>query len=261
VAKGISKKELRQPDEFISFWTQAADRVGKFANERRRALGFGAAALVTVVAGTLIISAVKESHGKEATELIMRAERTANAALRPEGAPATSPDGTPLTDDGVPHFKTDKERSEAALKDLDAMLAGQHGNLGPEARLERARLLLTLNRPDEAISTYQQLLSNGKLEPHLRFLAEEGLGYAHEAKGDLAAAATAFAKLGADASTSKDKDGAFYQDRSLFHQARLAELRGNPADAKKLYREVLDKTPDTSLKSDITNRLAVLELK
>ena len=259
MAKGkITKKELRQPDEFVSFWTRAADQAAKFASERRRALIAGGTMLVTVVAGSLIFSAVQESRGKQATSALLHAERVAAGPLRPEGVPATNPDGTPVVDDGIPHFKTEKERSEAALKEVDAFLAGKHGDLAPEARLERGRLLLTLGRADEAISTYQQVLG-GKLEDRLKFLATEGLGYAQEAKGDLAAASATFAKLGVDAAASKD--GGFYKNRAVYHQARLAELRGNSGDAKKLYREVLDKNPDTSLRSDITNRLAVLELK
>jgi hypothetical protein len=41
----------------------------------------------------------------------------------------------------------------------------------------------------------------------------------------------------------------------------MAELRGNAAEAKKLYKEVLDKNPTTSLRDEISNRLAVLETK
>src|SRR5262249_8253580 len=68
VAKGkITKKELRQPDEFVSFWTRAAEQAGKFASERKRALIGGGTMLVTVVAGSLIFSAVQESRGKQAT--------------------------------------------------------------------------------------------------------------------------------------------------------------------------------------------------
>jgi hypothetical protein len=263
VSKGITKKELRQPDEFVSFWTRAADQAGKFATERKRAIVAGTTMLATVIAGSLIFSTVKESRSLKATTALVHAERVANGALRPEGTPATNPDGTPLVDDGIPHFKTEKERAEAALKELDAFLAGSHADLGDEARLQRGPLLLTLGRTDEALTTYQQLLS-GKLEARLRFLATEGLGYAQEAKGDLAAASATFAKLGADAGSPENKDskdGAFYRDRAVYHQARLAELRGNPGDAKKLYQEVLDKNPNTSLRSDITNRLAVLELK
>jgi tetratricopeptide (TPR) repeat protein len=263
VTKGI-KKELRQPDEFVSFWTHAAEQAGKFATERKRALVAGATMLATVIAGSLIFSTVKESRALKATAGLVHAERIANGALRPEGTPATNPDGTPLVDDGIPHFKTEKERDEAALKELDTFLAGSPADLGNEARLQRGPLLLALGRADEAISAYQQLL-NDKLEPRLRFLATEGLGYAQEAKGDLNAAAATFAKLGEDAASGKEgaasKDAGFYKDRAVYHQARIAELRGNAGDAKKLYREVLDKNPTTSLRSDITNRLAVLELK
>ena len=53
----------------------------------------------------------------------------------------------------------------------------------------------------------------------------------------------------------------FYKDRALYHQARIAELRSNPADATRIYHEVLDKNPTTSLREEITNRLASLEMK
>jgi hypothetical protein len=261
VAKGDSKvtrEELKHPDEFVSFWTRAADQAVKFGSERKRAIVVGVTMLVTVVAGSLIFSSVKESRGRSSTAALIKAERIAAGALRPEGAPATNPDGTPLADDGIPHFKTEKERAEAALKELDAFIAGSPGDLEPEARLQRGPLLLELGRADDAISTYQSVLS-GKLESRLRFLAIEGLGYAQEAKGDLAAASATFAKLGTEAGS--DKEGGFYKDRAVYHQARLAEQRGNAGDAKKLYREVLDKNPNTSLRADITNRLAVLELK
>ena len=55
--------------------------------------------------------------------------------------------------------------------------------------------------------------------------------------------------------------GGPYKDRAAYHKARIAELRGNAEDAKKLYREVLDKNPTTSLREEITNRLAVLDLE
>lgn len=253
----MDKHELKQPDEFVTFWTRVGNQAQKFATERKRALIAGATMLVTVIAGSLIFSAVTESQSRRATGLLVHAERVANAPLRPEGVPATNPDGTPVTDDGIPHFKTEKERAEAALKEVDAFIAGPHAGLLAEAKLERGPLLLTLGRADEAIKTYEEILG-GKLDERLRFLAHEGLGYAQEAKGDLAAATATFAKLGDDAAGMGE---GFYKDRALYHQARIAELRGNAADAKKLYKEVLDKNPNTSLRGEITNRLAVLELK
>jgi tetratricopeptide (TPR) repeat protein len=258
VAKSISRKELKQPDEFVSFWTHAAERANRFAAERKRALLTGATMLVTVVVGSIIFANISERHATSATDALARIERVATAELRPEGAPTTNPDGTPLADDGVPHFKTEKERAEAALKQLDAFVAGSGNPLRAEGSLQRGPLLLELGRYPEAIAGYEQLLA-GKLDDRLRFLAREGLGYALEQKGDLPAAAATFEKLTDDAAPFKDSG--FYKDRAAFHKARIAELRGNAEDAKKLYREVLDKNPTTSLRDEITNRLAVLELK
>jgi hypothetical protein len=115
---------------------------------------------------------------------------------------------------------------------------------------------MSLDRADEAAAGYQKLL-DGKLDARLRFLAREGLGYAHERKGKLQEAAAVFAKLGDDAAGMTG----FYKDRARYHAARLAEMQGNPAEAIRIYREVLDKTPTTSLRDEITNRLALLELK
>jgi tetratricopeptide (TPR) repeat protein len=258
VAKSTSKEikeTLKQPDEFVSFWTRTATQASEFAAARKRALVIGATMLGTVIVGSLIFSTVSEGRSKRATEQLTRIERIATAELRPEGTPTTNPDGTPIADDGAPHFKTEKERSEAALKELDAFLASGGNPLTAEGKLQRGPLLLSLGRAPEAIATYEELLK-GKVDGRLRFLANEGLGYAYEAKGDLNAAAAAFAKLSEDA-----KEGAFYADRAAYHQARIAELRGNAADAKKLYKEVLDKNPSTSLRDEITNRLAVLETK
>ena len=77
----------------------------------------------------------------------------------------------------------------------------------------------------------------------------------HVSKGDLDKALAAFTKL------AGDNPKGFYHDRSLYHQARIAERKGNPAEAVKLYKEVLEKSPQTALRDEISNRLAVLETK
>jgi tetratricopeptide (TPR) repeat protein len=259
----ISKKELRQPDEFVSFWTHAAAWSAKFAKERRQPLIIGATMLGTVVIGSVVFSVVSEGRAARATETLSRIEHIATADLRPEGAPTPGADGAPLpsqvqADDGLPHYKTDKERSEATLKELDAFLAGPRNALTSQARLERGPILLVLGRAPEAITTYEAVLAD-KPDERLRFLAREGLGYAQEQKGDLEAAAATFAKLSDDVAVFKN--GEFYKDRALYHRARISAVRGNADEARKLYKEVLEKNPTTSLRDEITNRLAVLELK
>jgi tetratricopeptide (TPR) repeat protein len=250
VAKSI-KKELKQPDEFVTFWTRFGAAAGEALRARKRAIVIGITALATVVVGSIVFAQLAERKAVRSSQALDRVKRVMTAELVPEG-------GTPK-DDGVPHFKTEKERAEGALKELDAFAAAEpHSGLMSEAELQRGELLLMLDRPDQAMAVYDKLLSNGKLDDRLRFLAREGLGYAQERKGNLDQALATFGKLTDDA---KAVGGSFYADRALYQKARITEMRGNRDEAAKLYHEVLDKTPTTSLRDEIANRLAVLELK
>ena len=259
MSKNISKKELKQPDQFVSFWTRFSAQAGKFFNERRKPVLIGIGGLAGVVTATVIYGEWHERAAMRASQALAHVEKVATADL-------IAPDGTAPKDDGLAHFKTDKERLEGALKEVETfMSADPRSPLRREAELQKAGLLLDLQRPDEAIPLYTEILSS-RLDKNLRFLAQEGLAYAYEAKGDLDQAAAAFAKLGeGDSAKANDKgEGGktpFYRDRSLYHQGRIAERKGNPAQAVKLYKEVLEKTPQSPLRDEISNRLAVLESK
>jgi tetratricopeptide (TPR) repeat protein len=247
-AKKLSKKALKQPDQFVGFWQITSQKVGRFAAANAKVLVIGVSALATVVAGSVVMSYVAEGRAEKASVALERVQRIAAAELTLPGAPAKT--------DSTPRFATDKERVEGALKELDAHFGSGRGALAAEAGLVRGGLLLDLGRADDAQAVYEKLLAD-KLDARLRFLAREGLGYAYERKGKLAEAQATFAKLGTDATTLGD----FYKDRARYHDARMAELQGNPGEAARIYHEVLDKHPTTSLRDEISGRLALLELK
>jgi tetratricopeptide (TPR) repeat protein len=247
MAKKLSKKALKQPDQFIGFWQGASIKVGRFAGENAKALVIGISALATVVVGLVVLSWVNEGRAARASAALGRVEKIAGAELAASGAP---PKG-----DSIPRFGTEKERLEGALTALNGHFS-KRTPLADEAALVRGSLLLSLGRADEAQAGSETLLS-GRLDARLRFLAREGLGYAYERKGKLTEAQATFAKLGTDAAGLD----AFYKDRARYHEARLAEMQGNPGEATRIYHEVLDKNPTTSLREEISNRLALLELK
>jgi tetratricopeptide (TPR) repeat protein len=246
VARNIDRKELKNPDQFVTFWTRLATMS---ASHRKMVIG----ALVALIVAGLGIWGGSNLVGKRTAEnsrAFARIERVANAAPLP--ATGEAPKG--LADDGLPHFKTDKERLEAALKEADAFLAA-HGSspLADEAYLLKAKYLMALNKPADALVIYQTKLGN--LDRRLQFLAQEGLGYALEATNQIDQALTAFQAL-----ADQSGDG-FYKDRALFHKARLLANKGTPKEAEKIYREILEKTPATPLRQEINDRLATLEGK
>jgi tetratricopeptide (TPR) repeat protein len=248
VAKKLNRKELRQPDQFLGFWARVSAGIVDFAGRQRRALVIGATAAITVIVGSIVMTQITERRAVRASEALEKVRRIATADLLLPG--------TPPKNDGVTHYATEKERVEAALAALDGYFGSSRVPLDAEAQLVRAGLLLDLGRAQEAADTYQKLLG-GKLDRRLVFLAREGLGYAYEQLGKLDEAKATFAKLGEGGEAAEG----FYKDRALYHQARLAERGGNPTEAARIYKEVLDKNPTTSLRDEITNRLAVLDFK
>jgi len=89
------------------------------------------------------------------------------------------------------------------------------------------------------------------------------VGYALEAKaaamedvkareGGLEAALAAFKNM------QTAKDGPSY-DQSLYHQARILSVLNRRDEAVALFKQILAEKPDTTLKVEIENRLALLE--
>jgi tetratricopeptide (TPR) repeat protein len=248
VARHIDRKQLKSPDQFVSFWTRA----GLFVTAHKTLVIGGSVGVLALALALWGGSSLFEERAAKASYAFARIERVATADL------LDAPGEPPKTDDRLPHFKTEQERLEAALKEADGFVrAYGRSRLKDEALLLKAKYLLTLGKAGEAASVYQSLVT-GSLDRRLRFLAQEGLGYALEQNGQLDQAITSFGALADDA----QKAGGFYRDHALFNKARLLQKKsGGSQEAGKLLREILDKSPTTALREEINDRLAALEGK
>lgn len=251
MAKKNIVKELKRPDHFVDFWTHAWNRTAEVLKPRQKPVLAGLVALLVVVIGAIGFQTLDEDHKVTASEALVRVQKMATAELE-----TGTPDAK-VAKDEIPRFKTAAERQTAVLKEIDDFLAKHAGSrLKDEALVMKGSQLLDAGRFDDAIAAFDGALA-AKLDERLRFLAHEGKGYAYEAKGDLDKAAAAFGELERDAADFKG----FYKDRATYQKARVSERKGDKAGAVKLYREVLDKVPDSLLHDEITDRLAVLEAK
>ena len=253
VAKALSK-ELKRPDEFVSFWTHFGAKVSQ---HRKKVI----ATLVVAVVGLAVgwgLSTYRNSQAAKATLAFARIDRIASADLLPEKeSDSAKPAKIKTEEDGVPRFKTEQERLEAANQEADAFVAafGSDG-LGRKALFGKASRLLVLGKADLAAGIYKTLAAN-ETDPELRAMEEEGAAVADEAAGKLDDALRSYSAL-ADETRG---NGSFYLDRALFAKARILEKQGKAKDAEQVLRDILTKVPKTSLRSQIDDRLAILTEK
>ena len=249
VAKALAK-ELKQPDEFVSFWTHLGAKLSK---HRRKVIAIVASAAIAFAAGWGRVS-YRNAQAAKATVAFARIERIASADLLPEkpADKAAKPEKT--EDDSVPRFKTEQERLEAANKEADTFIAayGSEG-LGRKALFGKASRLLVLGKTAEAATLYDTLAAN-ETNPELRAMQREGSAAASEAAGKLDDALRSYTTLADEA----QRTGTFYLDRALFAKARILEKQGKGKDAEQALRDILTKVPKTSLRPQIDDRLAVL---
>ena len=252
MARSINRKELKQPDEFVSFWTRLGSQI---STHRRKVI---ATFVIVVVGGggTWGSIAWKEHQAAGETEAFSRIEKTALAPLLPEkGVDDKSADEEAKPDDDEgPRFKTDQERLQATIQQADAFVSA-HGSagLGRRALLIRANSLLRLGKGGDAATAFQQILQ-GEADKGMRLVEQDGLALALEAQGQVDKAIELYSTMAGEA----QELGNFYADRALFGKARLLQKQGKGKDAEKVLREILDKMPKTLLRRDIDDRLAAL---
>ena len=252
MAKALAK-ELKQPDEFVSFWTHLGAKLSK---HRRKVIATVASAAIALAAGWGSVS-YRNAQEAKATVAFARIDRIASADLLPEkpADKAAKPEKT--DDDSVPRFKTEQERLEAANKEADAFVATFGGEgLGRKALFGKAGRLLVLGKTADAATLYDTLAAN-ETNPDLRAMEREGSAAASEAAGKLDDALRSYTTLAEEAQRS----GNFFLDRALFAKARILEKQGKGKDAEQALRDILTKVPKTSLRPQIDDRLAILTEK
>jgi tetratricopeptide (TPR) repeat protein len=250
VAKRYTRKELRKPDEFVTFWQHAYEQLQ--LSSRPILVGLGMAVLI--IGAQAAFSQRSTRNQAEASRLLSRAERMYASELGTDDDPAKKALAQAQGEDDLPKFKTSEERRSATLGELDTLI-GKHGGTGAarQGELVRGGVLYDAGRYDEAIKAYGDFLAREGTDNRLRFLAREGRGYAYEAKGDLQAALDEFKKL--------ERESEVYKDRAQFHQARILEKKGDAKAATDLYKSILEKSPTSAMRDEISNRLAALEAR
>lgn len=153
---------------------------------------------------------------------------------------------TPIKFDTFPDAKA---KAEAVLAASSAAVPKVSGELATPAKLLEAGASLELQKYDEAIALYTQVLASSK-DTFALVPARQGLSDAYAAKKEWDKAIEQVDLIAAlDPSLAK---------AMKFRKGRLLESAGKPKDAKVLYHEIIENDPESAFKSEIERRLAAL---
>ena len=214
----LTRKDLRQPDEFQTLTRQAMD----FVEANRSAVIAALGAIIVVLLAIVAYRMISQSR-----------EASASAAYTEARA-----------------LLTEKKYGDAAARFEDVASRYAGTSYGPLALLERGNALLLADQASDAAVAYERFLQSAPPTDYLRQLGHTRLGYAQEKLGKTADAERSFATAAAEPGPSAAE--------ALLGAARNAEIAGDAAKAKERYAQLLEKYPASDYRAVATAHLLAL---
>jgi tetratricopeptide (TPR) repeat protein len=221
--KRITRKDIKRPDEFITFSARAIE----FAQAHTREIIIGVASVLAL--GLLIWAVSAYSNKKEAQASRLLAQ--AQALLHPISTEAAAGQPVPAEPQADPE---EAARALALLQDVAENY--KRTEAGKVARILLGQRYYEEGDYDAAIDTYDAFLKKANRKPELKAMAREGLAYAHEAKEDFAQAAICYEQLSKSSLTN-------VQGWACLGMARCYERLGEVQKATDAYRTLLADHP------------------
>ncbi|OGP63961.1 MAG: hypothetical protein A2170_12245, partial [Deltaproteobacteria bacterium RBG_13_53_10] len=206
----ITKKKLKEPDEFISF----ADKGFLFLKEHSRKITRGGIVLILIILSVFLYYRWEKGNEEEASlkfSLAMETFQGVNAPLR-EGPPENVKDLVEKFDEVIVKFPRTSP--------------------GKLSFLFKGNLQLRLGDFEGAVKSYETFLEKGGKEKSYRIFALEGLGYAYEGKKEYEKALQAYQK-------TLEAGGGFRLANGYAGAGRCYERLGKNKEALESYRAFL----------------------
>lgn len=211
------------------------------------------ALLVVIGAGIAGYAAWSGSTDTKARTLLAEAMVIEEARVMPPGPPpGTSTDPTLVPGQAPGTYPTQQAKLEAALpKFLAAADAYPKTDSGLTARYHAATTLVSLERFDEAVKQYDQVIGNGS--GVLQRMSRLGKAEAQLRAGQFDPAIATLKETSEQAGTNLPVDAV------LMELARAYRLAGKTEDARKTLTQVVEKHADSPLAADAKTELEKLK--
>lgn len=208
----ITRKEIKEPDEFITLWS----RILAFAVAHKREALYGMVGFLFVV---LLLSAWRAySRNQEARASALLCE--AQEALSPKSGSAVA-----------------EPEAERAVSTLENLLSTYPRTRSAQTgRLMLADLKYRQGDYEKAMEIYRSYLDRGHRTAELTGLAWEGIAYCQEGQGKYEEAIASYRK-------AAETQPSYYPGWALLGLGRCLEKTGKAEEAEEVYRKLLADYP------------------
>jgi len=239
LATKTSRKELKEPDEFITL----THRILQWLYQQRVPLLLGVAALILVIVGVVGWNWYVHSAEMKASQSFIEAYEILDARVAPGEEGTTSADGS---------YASEQDKYRAAIEALEQV----RKNHASTSTADLATYFIgeshrRLGEHQKAIEHLEAYLKETGAGGELAVFALEGIGLSYEALGRSEEAVKRFRRL---TEPPFDRE----PDRGLYHLARLEHKSGKAQEAARMFREIVEKYPGSVFLPEIESRLELL---
>ena len=244
------RRELKQNDV-----VQMVAAARTFLEENGRQLTWMVVAIGVVGAAVFGLLAYRNREQARGTELLAQATVVLNTAVVPVNAetkPGDAPAAAGIGATGT--FSTETQKLNAAVPKLRAAAdAYPDTAAGIQARYHLAASLAALGQQKEAITQFDDVVRRAGTDSLYGRMAQLGKADAQFSSGQTDAAIATWKELAAR------KDANLPEDAILMQLGRAYQAKGNTADAKKTFTDIVDNHPDSPYVAEARKELDSLK--
>ena len=226
----ITKKQLREPDEFIT----VTQRAYQFIAQHLKRIATGAVVVIVLLLAIFFYLKWEEQKEEKADRELNLAAATYQRVASPYGEISQT------------DYKNVLTKFDEVISKFPRTSAGKL------SLLYKGNICLRLGEMEGAIEAYQAFLDKGGKEKLYRSLAMEGLGYAYEGKKDYQKALESYQKV------VEMGDGIPLADTYL-NMGRCYEKLGKTKEALESYRNFVKVSPKSPMTNTVLRKISSLE--
>jgi tetratricopeptide (TPR) repeat protein len=228
--KKITKKKLKEPDEFISL----TEKIYLFITHHSKFIMTGGIAVLVILSFLFLYNRWERRNEEEAYQNF----RSAVEIYQMVDSQYREGSGS--------EYKDVLEKFNKIITTFSRTPSGKF------ALLYKGNILLRLGEFEEATKSYQAFLKKAGKEKLYRLFAWEGLGYSYEGKRDYEKAIQAYRKI-------TEEGGSLELSNAYLNMGRCYEKLWKNKEALENYKAFLKESPKSMMANVVLRKISILE--